>query len=155
MARGQDLGTGRVDLLIPRRRQAGTHRRLLSEQELWYRRSEGLLPQGIRPRKVTLDWHVPSHRALRLLRRENAAWRRVKIRCSKYLNNIVEQGRRATKRWCAPVLGFKNFANAATMISGIELSHQSRKAQFALGHARGARRHSMQSAWAVVLFGVA
>jgi transposase-like protein len=32
------------------------------------------------PRKVTLDGHVPSHRALRLLRREHPAWRRVRVR---------------------------------------------------------------------------
>src|SRR5437762_3140029 len=35
------------------------------------------------PRKVTLDGHVPSHRALRLLRREHPAWRRVRVRRSK------------------------------------------------------------------------
>ena len=32
------------------------------------------------PRKVTLDGHWPSHRALRLLRREHPAWRRVHVR---------------------------------------------------------------------------
>lgn len=30
-----------------------------------------------RPHKVTLEGHAPSQRAQRLLRRENAAWRRV------------------------------------------------------------------------------
>src|SRR5437870_9513143 len=49
------------------------------------------------PRKVTLDGHVPSHRALRLLRREHPAWRRVRVRSSKYLNNIIEQDHRAIK----------------------------------------------------------
>jgi transposase-like protein len=53
------------------------------------------------PRKVTLDGHVPSHRALRLLRREHPAWRRVRVRSSKYLNNIIEQDHRAIKRRCA------------------------------------------------------
>jgi hypothetical protein len=32
------------------------------------------------PRKVTLDGHVPSHRALRLLRRENPKWKYVEVR---------------------------------------------------------------------------
>jgi transposase-like protein len=32
------------------------------------------------PRKVTLDGHVPSHRALRLLRREDPKWRNVEAR---------------------------------------------------------------------------
>src|SRR6266849_9189958 len=52
------------------------------------------------PRKVTLDGHVPSHRALRLLRREHPAWRGVGVRSSKYLNNIIEQDHRAIKRRC-------------------------------------------------------
>jgi hypothetical protein len=41
------------------------------------------------PRKVTLDGHVPSHRALRLLRREDPKWRNIEVRTCKYLNNIV------------------------------------------------------------------
>ncbi len=35
------------------------------------------------PRKVTLDGHVPSHRALWLLRREHPCWRNVKVRTNK------------------------------------------------------------------------
>ena len=41
------------------------------------------------PRKVTLDGHVPSHRALRLLRREDPKWKYVVVRSCRYLNNIV------------------------------------------------------------------
>lgn len=37
------------------------------------------------PLKITLDGHWHSHRALRLLRREHASWRRVRVRSSKYL----------------------------------------------------------------------
>ena len=43
------------------------------------------------PRKVTLDGHVPSHRALRLLRREDRRWRNVEVRSCKYLNNILSR----------------------------------------------------------------
>jgi transposase-like protein len=75
------------------------------------------------PRKVTLDGHVPSHRALRLLRREQPAWRRVRVRSSKYLNNIIEQDHRAIKRRCASMKGFKFFDNAAITIAGVELAH--------------------------------
>ena len=69
---------------------------------------------GCAPRKVTLDGHVPSHRALRLLRRERRVWRRVQLRSSKYLNNIVEQDHRAVKGRCAPMMGFKSFDSAST-----------------------------------------
>jgi hypothetical protein len=41
------------------------------------------------PRKVTLDGHVPSRRALWLLRREHRCWRNVKVRTNKYLNNLI------------------------------------------------------------------
>ena len=79
------------------------------------------------PLKITLDGHWHSHRALRLLRREHAAWRRVRVRSSKYLNNIVEQDHRAIKQRCGPMRGFKSFANAAVTIAGIELAHRIHK----------------------------
>src|SRR2546430_9182084 len=88
------------------------------------------------PRKVTLDGHVPSHRALRLLRREHPAWRRVRVRSSKYLNNIIEQDHRAIKRRCASMKGFKSFANAAVTIAGVELPHRILKHQFLLRRGR-------------------
>src|SRR4029434_11057214 len=82
------------------------------------------------PQKATLDGHWPSHRALRLLRREHPAWRRAHVRTCQYLNNIVEQDHRAIKRRCAPMLGFKSVKTAAVTISGIELAHRIRKRQF-------------------------
>ena len=60
------------------------------------------------PRKVTLDGHVPSRRALWLLRREALFWRHVEVRTNRYLNNIVEQDHRAIKRRCAAMHGFKS-----------------------------------------------
>ncbi len=56
---------------------------------------------GRHPRKITIDGHVPSRRALWLLRRENVLWRYVNVRTCKYLNNIVEQEHRAIKRRCS------------------------------------------------------
>ncbi len=71
------------------------------------------------PRKVTLDGHVPSRRALWLLRREHFCWRNVTVRTNKYLNNLIEQDHRAIKRRCASMAGFKTFAGAAIAIAGI------------------------------------
>jgi transposase-like protein len=103
------------------------------------------------PRKVTLDGHVPTRRALWLLRREHPCWRNLKVRTCKYLNNIVEQDHRAIKRRCASMAGFKSFANAAITIAGIELAHRIRKGQFSFG--RGRRRHdwSRKAEWAMAL----
>jgi transposase-like protein len=49
------------------------------------------------------------------------------IRQIKYLNNIVEQDHRAVKRIRKPILGFKSFNAAKSVLSGIELMHMIRK----------------------------
>jgi transposase-like protein len=84
------------------------------------------------PRKVTLDGHVPSRRALWLLRHEQRCWRNVEVQTSRYLSNVVEQDHRAIKRRCASMAGFKSFDTAAVTIAGIELAHRIRKRQFML-----------------------
>lgn len=52
------------------------------------------------PRKVTHNGHVPSRRALWLLRREHPCWRNVKVRTNKYLNNMIEQDHRDQTTLC-------------------------------------------------------
>ena len=64
------------------------------------------------PRILNLDGYTASHRAVRLLAEEDARWRSVKVRCSRYLNNVVEQDHRAIKLRCAPMLGLKTFGTA-------------------------------------------
>jgi transposase-like protein len=100
------------------------------------------------PRKVTLDGHVPSHRALR---REQPAGRRVRVRSSKYLNNIIEQDHRAIKRRCASMKGFKSFANAVVTIAGVELAHRIYKQQYSLGRGRPPNDRSLRTDWERVL----
>ena len=51
------------------------------------------------------------------------------IRQVKYLNNIVEQDHRAVKRITKPMLGFKSFKAAKSVLAGIELMHMIRKGQ--------------------------
>ena len=103
------------------------------------------------PRKVTLDGHIPSHRALRLLRREGKVWRHVFVRSSKYLNNLVEQDHRAIKRRCASMNGFKSFESAAITIAGIELAHRIHKGQFSFGRGRPANDRSLRTDWDLAL----
>jgi putative transposase len=52
------------------------------------------------------------------------------VRQVKYLNNIVEQDHRAIKRVTRPMLNFKSFRSAGTVLAGIELMHMIRKGQF-------------------------
>jgi transposase-like protein len=83
---------------------------------------------------------------LRLLRRENPKWKFVEVRSCKYLNNIVEQDRRAIKSRCASMKGFKSFNNAAVTIAGIQLAHRIRKRQFSFGPGRP-RNCSLKVQW--------
>jgi putative transposase len=57
------------------------------------------------------------------------------VRQVKYLNNIVEQDHRAIKRVTRPMLNFKSFRSAGSVLAGIELMHMIRKGQFATGSA--------------------
>src|SRR6478609_373588 len=74
------------------------------------------------PRKITLDGHRPSRRALWCLRLEHPCWRNVLVRTN--------------KRRCASMAGFKTFSGAATTIAGIELAHRIHKRQYSFGRGR-------------------
>ena len=54
------------------------------------------------------------------------------IRQVKYLNNLVEQDHRAIKRVTRPMLNFKSFRTARSILAGIELMHMIRKGQLML-----------------------
>ena len=62
----------------------------------------------------------------------------------KYLDNIVEQAHRAIKRVTKPMLNFKSFRSAGSVLAGIELIHIIRKGQFAIDGA-GAMSFADQS----------
>jgi transposase-like protein len=53
----------------------------------------------------------------------------IKIRQSKYLNNVVERDHRAIKRIVRPMLGFKSFRCASIILGGIELMRMIAKGQ--------------------------
>ena len=91
--------------------------------------SSAQIPPNVTTLVISSRPSEPSHRALRLLRREDSRWRNVEVRTCKYLNNIVEQDHRAIKRRCASMAGFKSFDNAAITIAGIEPAHRINKRQ--------------------------
>ena len=132
-----------VDFLLRRDRD------IAAAQAFFRKALDSTLPRV--PRKVTLDGHVSSHRALWLLRREHPCWRNVKVRTSKYLNNLIEQDHRAIKRRCASMAAFKSFKNAAITIAGIELAQRIRKGQFSFGRGRRRRGRSRKDEWALAL----
>jgi len=84
------------------------------------------------PTKITLDAYAASHRAVREMKETGELPRRVKVRSSQYLNNLVEQDHRRLKQRIRPMLGFKRFDHAAVTISGIELAEQKDQPDFCI-----------------------
>src|SRR6516165_7631170 len=102
------------------------------------------------PIKITLDAYAASHRAVREMKETGELSRRVKVRSSQYLNNLVEQDHRRIKQRIRPMLGFQRFDHAAVTISGIELAEQIKKGQFKTGKL-GNRKSTMSELWNAAL----
>ena len=101
-------------------------------------------------RVITRDAYAVSHWAITELKSRGAMPQRVRIRSSKYLNNLVEQDHRRIKHRIRPMLGFKRFETAAITISGIELAEKIRKHQFKTGKLTG-RPKTPPEIWAAIL----
>lgn len=86
-----------------------------------------------------------------LLRREDSRWRAVRVRSIRYLNNMVEQDRRAIKRRCAPMLGLKTFTTANITLAGLELAHRTRKGQFLLPYSHYGQP-CLKQLWTLALY---
>jgi transposase-like protein len=74
-----------------------------------------------------------------------------KVRTSKYLNNLVEQDHRRVKQRIYPMLGFKQFRNAAVTISGIELIQKIKKGQFDTSRVAIGARVPVAHIWEMVI----
>jgi transposase-like protein len=82
------------------------------------------------PERITLDGYPATHSAVAELTKSGVLRSRTKVRTSKYLNNLVEQDHRRVKRRIYPMLGFKQFSNAAVTVRGIEPAREIRRGQF-------------------------
>ena len=98
------------------------------------------------PIKVTLGAYGASHRAVADLQGDGELPKRVVVRSSKYLNNLIEQDHRRIKRRLRPMLGLKSFQTADIVIRGIELAEKIKKGQFKIGKL-GGRRAMPQEIW--------
>jgi putative transposase len=81
------------------------------------------------PDKVTMDKSGANKAAMDAINAGRAV--PILVRQVKYLNNIVEQDHRAIKRVTRPMLNFKSFRAAGSVLAGIKLIHMIRKGQFA------------------------
>ena len=102
------------------------------------------------PTKITLDAYAASHRAVADLKETGELPRRVRVRSSKYLNNVIEQDHRRVKGRLRPMLGLKSFRTAAVVIGGIELAEKIKKDQFKIGKL-GGRTARMPEIWQAAL----
>ena len=109
-----------VDFLLSERRDVAAAKR-------FFRKA---MKSHLTPRVITLDAYAASHRAISELKSAGTIPHRVRIRSSKYLNNVVEQDHRRIKHRIRPMLGFKRFDTAVITISGIERAAKIRKQQF-------------------------
>jgi transposase-like protein len=76
--------------------------------------------------------------------------RRVRVRSSQYLNNLIEQDHRRVKQRTRPMLAFKRFDHAVVTISGIELAQKIKKGQFKTGKLCGCNA-TMSELWNAAL----
>ncbi|MFC3461448.1 IS6 family transposase [Massilia haematophila] len=106
--------------------------------------------QGRSPETITLDGYTASHRAIRELQQQGILDALMKLRSSKYLNNLIEQDHRNVKSRLGAMLGLKSLASAAITIRGVELMHRIRKGQFDL-RALAPQGKTPSEIWAAVL----
>jgi transposase-like protein len=88
---------------------------------------EKAIAQNGEPETVTIDRSGANLAALDAMNAERET--PIKIRQSKYLNNLVEQDHRAIKRRTRAMLGFKKFRCARILLGGIEVMHMIAKGQ--------------------------
>ena len=102
------------------------------------------------PAKITLDAYAASHRAVAEWKESGELPKRVKLRSSKYLNNLIEQDHRRVKHRLGPMLGLKSFRTAAVVIRGVELAEKIKKGQFKTGRLGGSQV-TLPELWRAVL----
>ncbi|WP_087739324.1 IS6 family transposase [Paraburkholderia piptadeniae] len=115
--RAVDKAGNTIDFLLRAHRDKAAARRYFEKS----------IAQNGEPETVTIDKSGANLAALEAINAERET--PIKIRQTKYLNNIVEQDHRAIKRRTRPMLGFKNFRCARILLGGIEVAHMIAKGQ--------------------------
>ena len=115
--RAVDKDGNTVDFLLRAHRDKTAARRYFEKS----------IAQNGAPETVTIDKSGANLAALEAISADRET--PIKIRQSKYLNNLVEQDHRAIKRRTRPMLGFKTFRCARILLAGIELMRMIAKGQ--------------------------
>ncbi|MFL9967114.1 IS6 family transposase, partial [Paraburkholderia sediminicola] len=115
--RAVDKAGNTIDFLLRAHRDKTAARRYFEKS----------IAQNGEPETVTIDKSGANMAALEAINAERQT--PIKIRQTKYLNNIIEQDHHAIKRRTRPMLGFKNFRCARILLGGIEVAHMIAKGQ--------------------------
>ena len=119
--RAVDSTGAAIDFLLSARRDAAAAKRFF----------EKALPSlcHLRPRVINVDGNPAYPNVITELKRTGDLGRRCRCRPVRYLNNIVEQDRRAIKWRVRASQGFRSFDSAAKTIQGIDTVNMIRKGQ--------------------------
>ena len=109
-----------VDILLTARRDKAAAQRFFDK---------AMKANGV-PEKVTMDKSGANKVAIDEINTSREM--PILVRQVKYLNNLVKQDHRAIKRVTRPMLNFKSFRTARSVLAGIELMHMIRKDQLML-----------------------
>lgn len=123
------------------------HRDIAAAKQFFIR---AIKQHGI-PEKINVDGYLATYTAISELKEQNILPQNMKVRASKYLNNIIEQDHRRVKRRIYPMLGLKKFANVVVTISGVELAHKIRKGQFNTEQLMKGAKVRVSQLWEAVL----
>ncbi len=81
------------------------------------------------PRVITVNKNAAYPVAIDQLKADKTILEATELRQNKYLNNVIEQDYRNTKRMVSSMMGFKSFNSARRTLSGIEAMNMIRKGQ--------------------------
>lgn len=115
--RAVDKQGGTIDFLLTARRDVTAATRFFQK----------VMKQNGDPEKVTMDKSGSNKAAIDAINEGRDV--PSQVRQVKYLNNIVEQDHRSVKPITKPMMGFKSFRAACSVLAGIELMHMIRKGQ--------------------------
>jgi transposase, IS6 family len=91
---------------------------------------QGLQPTALAaPRVINVDKNATSPKAITDLKAAGLLPETVELRQVKYLNNLIEQDHRFTKRLTKPGMGFFSFETAWRTLQGFEMMNMLRKEQ--------------------------
>jgi transposase, IS6 family len=108
-----------IDFLLTAKRDATAAKRFF--HKVWSCSSNPM------PRVINVDKNPAYPAAIHALQQEEMLPRRVRLRQCKFLNNVIEQDHRTSKKRAWLAKGYKTFPSARRTLEGIETMHMIRK----------------------------